>query len=211
MQTESGEDLSQIFQRKELERLAGGGLFLWGIGNSLRVPTQWSAEEKIPVIFSRMVSKAKEVDVRPGSVLVWRKFFLPGGALQRLPAHALVTSRAYTSSGPKLTHYALVCRSSNPIGTGKARPFDPSAYRNMGGDRRPIGFSQVTALVQRTGVESKQSRYAIDLEAVLVSPFVLKLADPLMIEGGQISGPEGPAKPDDWLKFVADLRADRVN
>lgn len=209
MQTESGEDLSQILQRKEWERLAGNGLFFWGIGNSLRMPNQSSRQDEIPVVFSRMISKAKEGDVRPGAVLIWRKFFSPTGTLQDLPAHALVTSKAYTSTGLKQSHYALVCRSSSQLGSGTPRPFDPTAYRNLGGGQRPVGFSQVTAVIEQVGVESNESRYAIDFQAVLRPPYILKLADPVLVEGDQIAAPIRPRRNQDWLDFVGELRAKR--
>ena len=35
MGVESGEDLAKIIRRKESERIAGRGIFWWGIGNSL--------------------------------------------------------------------------------------------------------------------------------------------------------------------------------
>ena len=33
--TEAGEDIGAILERKESERLASGGTFLWGVGNAI--------------------------------------------------------------------------------------------------------------------------------------------------------------------------------
>lgn len=37
MQAEAGQSLDAIVRRKELEREANGGLFLWGVGNLIRI------------------------------------------------------------------------------------------------------------------------------------------------------------------------------
>ena len=71
--TEAGEAIGHIFKRKEEERIANSGVFIWGIGNAvgpsvrelvLRTP-------KPQVLFSPIRSAAKLQDVSPPSVAAW--------------------------------------------------------------------------------------------------------------------------------------------
>ena len=146
MQTEAGQRLESIVDRKELERRAGKGVFLWGVGNAppLIAGTLARAGLPIRVIFSIMKSRPKLVDVRPSKVVVWRRYIDASGVERDLPPHTLVTSRAETDTGPKRAHYALMCYSQDPLElrVGGAT-FDSTAFRNAGGTGAPVGNSQV--------------------------------------------------------------------
>lgn len=65
MQAEAGQQIETIVSRKELERRAGNGSFMWGVGNPPAIITGALARAKVPVhvIFSMMKSRPKAVDV----------------------------------------------------------------------------------------------------------------------------------------------------
>ena len=68
--SEAGESVDTIFRRKEQERLANRGIFLWGIGNSVGPGMRRLVEmEKAPmVVFSPMKTAAKRADARPAAL-----------------------------------------------------------------------------------------------------------------------------------------------
>jgi len=120
MGTEAGQTLDTILRRKELERRAGGGVFAWGIGNSLgstaKLAMQESTEGKIDVIFTQMKSVAKRIDVEPSQVLLWLRYVDENDQLVDLPSHSIITSRGKTTlSGSKRSHYALICNGQDDI------------------------------------------------------------------------------------------------
>lgn len=205
MQAESGEQLQAIIQRKEAERRAGKGLFFWGIGNPVTVPDVTAPSEEIPVIFSKMLSRPQHQDASPTAILIWRKYATSHGIVE-LPDHALVTSRAHTKTGAKRRHFALVCRSKDELRLARRRSFDPAAYRNPSGQE--IGFSQVTAFVRLIGTETSATKYAVDMEAALVAPYVVQLLDPVLMQSGaHIDGSEAARDDKSWKAFVKQLRA----
>jgi len=174
MQAEAGQPLDAIIARKEAERIAGNGIFWWGIGSSLGKAVIEAAKEsggELPVLFSIMPSKPKKIDITPGEVWLWTTWENPDGDKVPIPGHVLVTSR----SGPqKGTHYALVCRSPEPLALGDHGPFDQSLCRTPAG-KQP-GSSQVTALLKGNyRGEHNVGRYRMGFRAVLVGPFMAKL------------------------------------
>lgn len=207
MQAEAGQDLSDIFRRKEYERKAGNGVFFWGIGNPIDF-SRLEASDRVDLIFSTMLSAPKSEDRNPESVLVWRKYLSANGEEVDLPAHALLMSRATTKQGPKKRHYALVCYSERELVLTDEGEFDPSVYRNAGPNGGKVGFSQVTSLLETTGGEGTQSRYRINFRAELKRPFIVKLCDPVLLE------PEDRRRVDDhrggetgsWLHFASQIR-----
>jgi hypothetical protein len=206
MNAESGEVLEQIVRRKELERQAGQGSFFWGIGNAVDFTDIEDGRPTIPVIFSKMLSPAKKIDRSPEAVVVWRKYIIGKDQLRELPKHVLITSRAHTAKGVKRRHFALICRSSEPLRIRKIGKFDPAAYRNVGGQNRQPGFSQVTALVSQVAPETNHTKYFIDMKADLVFPFVLQLADPKSLAEEQTLFPTERVTTLHWLKAVARIR-----
>jgi hypothetical protein len=162
MQTEAGEGLASIVQRKEGERIAGGGLFCWGVGNAPSRSLAAYRGSDLDVVFSVMKSRPKAVDVSPEIKLVWKTYVDLDGVVRPLPNGARVTSRAARA------HYVLICRSNTPLALGDFGPFDPRAYRNAGEGAKPIGASQVTALIRCVSDESPDTPYRINLRAKLV-------------------------------------------
>jgi hypothetical protein len=177
MGAESGEGLAKIVQRKEAERIVGRGIFWWGIGNSLGPAVCSSASQqdgKLPVLFSRMLGRAKPHDAAPDTVYKWTAWEDDGGRIHPLPSHVKVISRGAAS---KEKHYALVCYSATPIslgGTGDR--FDPNSCRTMAG--KVPGSSQVTALLNGT-VKHSTGDYEIAFRATLVAPWAVKLVRPI--------------------------------
>lgn len=209
MQAEAGQPLSSIILRKERERSIGNGTFFWGIGSALGKETinQLGSEEAIRVVFSTMLSRPKAQDTSPSKVALWRSFVGLDGSIHDLPPHALVISKAHSPRGAKTHHYALVCSSTEPLEIRDRGSFDPSAYRNVGGNNGRIGHSQVTALVHRVD-EEKNGRYAVDMEAELRFPFFIKLANPKILSNSQrnrIERWDGETNRD-WMAFLSELR-----
>ena len=166
---EAGETTGEILLRKEQERSAGDGLFVWGVGNSSRgISALLHAGTAIDVVFSCMRARPRPHDVSPATVIGWRAY-VDDDKTRPLPAHVRVTSR-----GGKDRHYALICRSNEPLVLSDRGAFDPEAHRNLSGRR--IGDSQVTALVQRVARDSASTLYASGFRARLVD--WVKLAQP---------------------------------
>lgn len=208
MQAEAGQDLSDIFRRKEYERKAGNGVFFWGIGSPLDF-SRLGSSGGVDLVFSTMLSAPKSEDKNPESVLVWRKYLTANGREVDLPPHVLLMSRATTKLGPKKRHYALVCHSDRELTFSDEGEFDPSVYRNAGPNGGKVGFSQVTSLLERASEAQTPSRYRINFRAELRRPFLVKLCDPVLLE------PEDRRRVDDhragesgtWLRFATQIRA----
>lgn len=167
---EAGEPIEAILARKEAERRAGGGLFCWGVGNAPSSGIAALVRDKAPlkVVFSLIRSKAKDIDVSPGSVLVWRTYLDADGKVRPLPQHVRVTSR-----GGKDRHYALMCWSDEPLALSGRFAFDHSVHRNPSGSK--IGASQITALVRRVERDSAAPLYKTGLGARLVEDYWVRL------------------------------------
>lgn len=180
MQAEAGQGLEAIIHRKEVERQAGDGCFLWGVGNPPAQITRMLARTgvPVPVVFSVMKTKPKAVDLAPSRTVVWRKYVDAQGIERELPAHSLVTSRGDSATGAKKAHYALMCHSAQPLTIRRGELFDPSAFRNAGGTGAPVGASQVTALLRRVDRDGEHSGYEANLTAWLTGSYWVRLSDP---------------------------------
>jgi hypothetical protein len=213
MQTEAGQPLEAILMRKELERSAGNGLFFWGVGNAPAAVIRFLVQigHAIPVVFSVMKSRPKVYDVRPANVLLWRSYVGSDKIERPLPPHVIVTSRGSTALGAKLRHFALICHSENPLALTRGIPFDPSAYRNASINEAPVGASQVTALLRRTGQPSPRTDYEANVTASLVGDCWVRLADPVEISAEHLSilAGKGCKTVDDWKAFTQQLRMTR--
>lgn len=214
MQAEAGQPLERIVARKELERRAGNGLFCWGVGNSAStlIPQLAKFGAEVDVHFSVMKSKPRAQDADPTGVFVWRTFFDCNGVETPLPPHLVITSRSHTGSGPKRTHYALMCYSDRQLALGDLGPFDPECYRNAGGNGGAVGNSQVTALLVKKRKSCKDAPYRIGFSAKLIGSLWVKLGQPLSLTAAQVprlkrlTERAGDASPAEWLSFAAQLR-----
>jgi hypothetical protein len=204
--TEAGQSIEHIFRRKNEERAANKGIFLWGIGNSIGMAINELVRrcENPEILFSPIKSQAKTVDAAPESVVAWTKAQTFDGEEFTLPMHSLVTSRHDTSS-PKHTHYALVCLSDNPL-TPSEHPltFSFRALRNIVSGN-PVGASQVTAVVTlHSNAALEGSLYDVSLRANLVRPYFVRLREPRRI-------PELTESTQDWAAAVQSAWQERMN
>ena len=107
MGTEAGEPLEYIMHRKEIERQANDGKFVWGIGNSPgNSIVNFMQDTKKPVaIFTetRPNSKTRSIDEEE-SERVWRD--------KLLPRYSFVTSHP-----ERKEHYALLCECDEDLRT----------------------------------------------------------------------------------------------
>lgn len=210
MQAEAGQKLEAIVARKECERRAGDGLFLWGVGNApaMAINTLARMGRQIPVVFSIMKSRAKVIDTIPTRTVIWRRYLDPDGVERSLPRHALVTSRGDSANGAKKVHYALMCWSDAPLQLEYGTGFDHHAYRNASKTGAPVGTSQVTALLTPTGEPSDQAEYEVNLRALLSESYWVRLTDPLELSSEKLAALDRctDVSADEWVSFASDLR-----
>jgi hypothetical protein len=218
MQAEGGQPLHDIIYRKELERQANEGVFCWGVGNAPNRCTSGIARsgDDVDVLFSIMKSKPKAVDSAPTSTLIWRKFIDYDGQERTIPNGSLVTSRGESSTGLKRTHFALFCKSREPLVLGDYGSFDHRAYRNLGEVGGAIGPSQVTALLRRTGKEAKDGDYRINLKAKMFGSYWAKLTDPILMSSEKQKclsrlNTAASLTLSEWADFVQYVRANGDN
>lgn len=178
--TEAGETFDSILQRKERERAGNGGLFLWGIGSalgpSIRALTERTREPS--VVFSPIRSAPRERDVNPTAIVRWAAGATLSGDRFDLPAHSIVTSRFSEAKRP---HYALVCYSREPLAIAdKPEEVAIRGLRNLVSGR-PIGASQVTAVVT-SGKADAGPKYPATIVATLCAPYFVRLTEPAGID-----------------------------
>jgi hypothetical protein len=204
--TEAGQGIEQILRRKDEERLANNGVFLWGIGNSVGAAmTELVRRCGNPeVLFSPIKSSVRPADAAPESVVAWTKAETVRGEEFLLPTHSLVTSRQNVSS-PKIIHYALVCFSETPLRlAGEPLAFSFRAVRNMVSGN-PVGASQVTAVVRTNAAWAGEGgMYEVPLRAKLVPPYFIRLREPMRI-------PEWARLTRDWAGAVQSMWQDRFS
>ena len=179
---EAGQTVQQTLARKEHERSANDGVFLWGIGNALGPSIQRLLTDDLEptVLFSPIRSKARAQDQVPDVVLVWTEASTMDGGPMALPPRFLVTSRGSTS-GRKHVHYALVCYSESPLVTAELDSLPLGALKNLL-TGRPVGASQVTAVVRFDPASTSGASYTVSLRARLVPPYLLRLHRPIAVE-----------------------------
>ncbi|MFI5396694.1 MAG: hypothetical protein ACHQ9S_14260 [Candidatus Binatia bacterium] len=214
MQAEAGQSLHRILHRKELERIAGDGLFFWGVGNALgdRLSMLVRLVRAPKVAFSVMKSKPKREDTEPERLLMWNAYVDALGQPRELPDHVLLLSRGTTQNGDKKRHYALVCQSAVPLGLGNWGVLDAQHLRNLGSPSERLGASQVTAIVQHTSAvdSAGNTTYQLAMLADFVAPYFVRLADPiaLPVQLARTIDALLDRQPhaDTWSEFVGNLR-----
>lgn len=196
---ESGESVDGILRRKDAERVANGGIFLWGIGNSVGSAIRELVRlEKDPmVLFSPMRSKPRDVDANPTAVVAWTRGLDLEGNDWPLPQGSHVISRGSARiDRPKSCHYALVCESDAPLTAASGA--ESLVYEQLVNlvSQAKLGHSQVTAVVERKPDANceRQTAYDISFVARLVFPYIIKLVDPATSEEGYRRSRQGAAK-----------------
>src|SRR5215213_2903772 len=182
--TEASESVERILLRKEGERLANGGVFLWGIGNAIGPSIVELARhiQRPHVFFSPIKSRPRRRDVTPPAVVAWTSATAADGSHFALPPHSLVTS-SYDPASPKCCHYALICFTEVPLSDGRLPltvEFDSLRNLRTG---RPLGSSQVTAVVRRGPPTARGGRrYNVALHARLIEPYLVRLTQAVPFE-----------------------------
>ena len=203
---EAGQPIEQILRRKEQERSANNGVFLWGIGNAVgpgirELVGRCSSPE---VLFSPILGKARREDVKPESVVAWTSAETHDGKEYPLPSCSLVTSRQSISS-PKASHYALVCFSGQtlvPCSRGCTLTFN--TLRNLVSGSR-LGASQVTAVVVRDeGLPMEGRVYEVALRVSLAYPYFIRLRRPVALSPSRGSD-------EDWAATVQSVWNQRAH
>ncbi|MDE1865636.1 MAG: hypothetical protein KGH94_03310 [Candidatus Micrarchaeota archaeon] len=212
MQAESGQELGTIILHKELERELGSGRFYWGIGNALgpSLPVLVNKTKHPEILFSIMKSRPKTIDSNPNAVSLWSEYIDESGHPRPLPEYVLILSRAITKSGMKKRSYALVCHSDITISLSHGTHIDISHLRNLSGQGRKVGFSQVTAIVEHTSSVDRGISYEINLRALLKPPYLIKLAHPVRLSGNDlelIKATANNSTATEWLKLVKEIKS----
>lgn len=183
--SEAGEDIITILARKEQERQATGGMFLWGIGSSVGPAMRdlVRIEQHPRVVFSPMRSKPKAIDLAPSGILHWTSAQDLEGNEWPLPDGIRVTSRQRSEGGrDKRTHYALVCRSSLPLVAREEHSLIYEALVNLQ-TKNKLGASQVTAVVELLKLPTQEgTAYPVALTAELVLPYFVRLENPVQLD-----------------------------
>lgn len=213
---ESGEDLNIIIRRKEWERQLGEGYFFWGIGQHVAKSAQAATgnAEPLPALFSPMLSKPKAIDISPGKIVLWNGWMDARGYARPLPMHCLVTSRAFLPSGKKKErHYALVCFSNRDLNEQQADIcVVPRDLRNTATGRH-LGASQVTAVVRKPHLADNfcdARSYSVSFTAQLRAPYCVRLAQPMLLNAGELADMQAISALNDilsWEAFVKCLRS----
>jgi hypothetical protein len=189
--SESGEDIEAILARKDRERTANGGIFLWGIGNSVGpgIRALVRLEREPMAVFSPMRAKPKAIDTAPARVVVWRSARGIDGNDWEIPAGSMVVSRGDSGKGTmKRAHYALVCRSDKALASTapSTAHLSFSALSNLVSGA-PLGYSQVTSVVDyRAKPTQAGPNYDVGFLAQLVYPYFVELFDPLQMGADQL-------------------------
>jgi hypothetical protein len=181
--TEAGQSIAHILGRKEKERCANDGVFYWGIGNAVgpSILELLRQSDEPEVLFSPIKSAPRRDDVAPDSVVAWTAAAGLDGEPYRLPIWSLITSRFNMQ---RQRHYALVCRSDSSLldAFGTTKPATEKIaideLRNLV-TGRPLGSSQVTAVVRRQAKDIPLgAEYLVKLRVKLFPPYFIQLSEP---------------------------------
>lgn len=188
--SESGEGIEAILARKDRERAANGGVFLWGIGNSVGpgIRALVRLESEPMAVFSPMRAKPKAIDTAPARVVVWQSARGIDGVEWDIPQGSMVVSRGDSGKGAKRAHYALVCRSEAALASTapSSAQLRFNALSNLVSGA-PLGYSQVTSVVDYRGESSTSGpNYDVGFLARLVYPYFVELSDPVQMGVDQL-------------------------
>lgn len=202
---ESGERPRSIVERKDRERAMDGGIFLWGIGNSIRpsLTKLLELQHEPLVLFTPMKASPKREDSAPDNVVMWCGSVGMDGREFWLPPHSIVISRP-----PKAhrRHFALVCRQdASLIVADPGITINKVELRNLLSGAH-VGSSQVTSVVRRTRIRTDlTSHYAVRFVAALAPPYMVELTDPVWLQSAvrpDLAEPEGLRSTIDALRDI---------
>jgi hypothetical protein len=172
--TAAGETIEQIVARKERERQANKGIFLWGIGNSIKpsMARLLDIESQPEVVFSP--TQLSRWVVSPGRVVRWT---VARGFSDGCPYE--LQASVVTSDGQLPTYYALVCRSALPLTfNGTRERVWRKGLTNLGGEKKTVAPSQITACVVRQPDYRIGKSYPVSLRVRWAEPYLVELSEP---------------------------------
>ncbi|MDR1345492.1 MAG: hypothetical protein LBK03_02160 [Bacteroidales bacterium] len=212
--TEAGQPLDKILNRKEFERHSGGGLFAWGIGNSLGNAVEkakpFCSPKAIKVFFTPMKSVAKRADVSPSKLLFWNSYIGRNGYAIDLPEHILITSKDNVGPKYKKNHYALLCYSDEKIVGNNADLMINAAWARNFSTLNQIGHSQVTSLVKYDKSFGKSiNEYSVSFSADLAYEGFVKLCNPIELASEMLiiyKEIEMQKDHESWINLVKQLK-----
>src|SRR5262245_22628873 len=125
--------------------------------------------------------------------------------------HRTAYARAHDSKGHlKQRYYALVCE--NPMGilhSGRGT-LDTRTLRNFGNGGKPVGSSQVTAVVERTTSHGEGRSYPITASATLIAPYAVQLTAPKKLSEQELrlldQASLGTMTAKDWIAVAKQIR-----
>lgn len=186
--TEAGEPIERILDRKEAERRANGGVFLWGIGNSVApgIAELIRRSDRPEVLFSPIKSRPRSADVNPVNVASWTVGETLAGSQFELPRTMSILSRC-SDQARCAPHYALICSLDKPLVLSDLGRLAFRALRNVVSGN-PLGASQVTAVVRQIDMRDGDSGdYTVAMRAQLVAPYFIRLREPVAVPVGLLS------------------------
>ncbi|MEA2621829.1 MAG: hypothetical protein QOH61_739 [Chloroflexota bacterium] len=183
MGTEAGESLASILDRKERERQATGGLFLWGIGNAVGAALE-ALVRRSPqpeVLFSCTKTPARLADASPDRRVVWAGAVTMSGRRYQPPKGTRVMG-GVVDARRLPPRFALVCSSDQSLQPSDHGSIRLAELRNLVSGH-PVGASQVTAVVERVAddLETQNGMYVVRLRARLVEPYFVRLVEPIVV------------------------------
>ena len=187
--TEAGQSIERILERKEAERRSNGGVFLWGIGNSVApgIAELVRRRDDPEVLFSPIKNRPRSADVNPACVASWTVGETLAGSQFDLPRTVSVLSRC-GDEARCAPHYALICSLDEPLVLADQGRLAFHALRNVVSGN-PLGASQVTAVVRRVEVRDGEiGDYPVALRARLVAPYFIRLREPVTVDGAAERG-----------------------
>ena len=214
---ESGETASAILARKEWERKSGKAAhaneFWWGFGEGGTAESIGYLIEKYKaksIIFVAVKDQTTKGSAPP-EVSVWRKY-----QDIDIPENVLITSSMFTKNGNlKTNHFALVCKSRDPIREASIGRFANSHYKNLTKSKKGYelgkknrGRRTTTPLVRCSSgaIAVADCDSAIQFSAHFTVPYCVELQDSKRVPYAQILGLNAIKSTDQWLSAITAIR-----
>src|ERR1700730_14214456 len=190
---EGSECPEEILPRKDFERRSGRGdhanEFWWGIGEKGTAESIWHliTECAAKMVLFAAIKDPKRSNHSPEQVFVWRKYrMLNNNKTYDIPEHVLVTSSINGKGGKvKQMHFALVCKTDDPIEEAKLWKFSNCHYRNLKKQKTGKGYELGSCeRGQRTTAPLVKwtNQPIVDAECDATISFMAKLCVPNCVE-----------------------------
>ena len=220
---ESGETASAILARKEWERKSGKAAhaneFWWGVGEggTAELVRYLIEKYKAKSIIFMAVKDQTTKGSAPPQVLVWRKYrTLASHQNIDIPENVLITSSVSTKGGKfKSNHFALVCKSRDPIRAWSIGRFANNQYKNLtksekgyklGSNKRGQRTTSPLVRCSSGAIAVADCDSAIQFSAHFTVPYCVELQDSKRVPYAQILALNVINNVERWLTGVAAIR-----